>query len=601
MKTGSPSAREGVAPPPAREGQSGSGALAPEHGAVFFDRDGVLNEDLGYPSDPARLVWRAGAKEAIALARASGRRVIVVTNQSGIGRGYFTRAATDAFHAAMQRDLAALGAQIDAFYVCPFHPEAKVPRYRASDHPDRKPNPGMVRRAMMEWAVDPAAAFLVGDRNTDVEAAQAAGIAGFLLGPDDDLPGLVRAQIAARSLTAGREDALCAALRARAARARQWAFMEGLPLWAEAGFDPERQSFHERLHPDLRPFLRFRRIRVQARQTYVFAAAGRLGWDGPWRARMEAGLAVLRQAGLRPDGGTRHRLAEGNDLPDSRRDLYDAAFVIFALARAGGMAGDGAGHLAAARDLSDYVEDHWAHPDGGFFEGEIDPVPPRRQNPHMHYLEALLALHKAGPDPQSRAHLHDRITRMLGLFVEKMFDRDAGLVAETFDAGADRPPAGDAPAAAGFMAEPGHLFEWAWLLEEASRAGFGDFRDIADILRLSGEVFGVRPRFGLAINAIDRTGAPLDYGFRLWPQGERLKANLAWFERSRASWALRNAIEAFDGLFGFLAGSAPGSWIDRRDENGHFIPDDAPASSFYHIMMALEALVSAADLVHDPR
>lgn len=582
-------------------------ALAPEHEAVFFDRDGVLNEDHGYVSDPARLVWRKGAREAIALAHSAGRRVIVVTNQSGIGRGLFSRADADAFHAAMQADLAGHGAQIDAFYLCPVHPEAALPQFRATDHPDRKPNPGMVRRAMMDWAIDPDSAFLIGDRTTDMAAAKAAGIAGFLLGPDDDLPGLVRAQIAAQPRRPERNRRLSTELRARAARGREWLFAHCLPLWAGAGFDPRHQCFHERLGPDLRPVSPFHRIRVQARQTYVFSAANALGWQGPWRSRMEAGLAVLRNAGLRPDGGTRHRLAEGEAPPDSRRDLYDSAFVIFALARAAGRSDDGAGHLAAARALSDWVETHWAHPDGGFFEGDIDPVPPRRQNPLMHYLEALLALHEAQTDPRlqadprSQAGLHERITLLLDLFLGKIFDRSSGLVPEYFGNDHGRPQAAEEKGDAGFLAEPGHLFEWAWLLEEATRLGFGDHCEVANILRLNGEAWGIRPGFGLAINAIGPNGGPVDSGFRLWPQGERLKANLAWFARTRAPWAIRNSIEAFDGLSGFFSDAAPGSWIDRRDPEGQFIPDDAPASSLYHIMTAFEALMATGGAVLDPQ
>lgn len=148
--------------------------------AAFLDRDGVLNHDLDYVHRPADLVWIDGAKEAVRLLNETGFLVIVVTNQSGIGRGYYTEMDMHGLHGWMGRELAEIGAHIDAFYHCPYHPEASVAAYRADDHPDRKPNPGMLIRAMAEWPVDPARSFLIGDRESDLAAAQAAGVAGHL-------------------------------------------------------------------------------------------------------------------------------------------------------------------------------------------------------------------------------------------------------------------------------------------------------------------------------------------------------------------------------------------------------------------------------------
>jgi histidinol-phosphate phosphatase family protein len=110
--------------------------------AVFFDRDGVLNLDHGYVCEPERLDWIEGAREAVAALNAAGVKVLVVTNQSGVARGYFTEAQVDLFHAALQAGLAPVGGRIDAFYVAPHHEDAVEDRYRHPDHPDRKPNPG---------------------------------------------------------------------------------------------------------------------------------------------------------------------------------------------------------------------------------------------------------------------------------------------------------------------------------------------------------------------------------------------------------------------------------------------------------------------------
>src|SRR6185436_15188219 len=103
---------------------------APGRAAVFLDRDGVLNVDHGYVGDWARFEWMAGAREAVARLNRLGLLAIVVTNQSGIGRGYYSEADMQAVHAAMTADLARSGAHLDAIYACPFHPEATQARYR---------------------------------------------------------------------------------------------------------------------------------------------------------------------------------------------------------------------------------------------------------------------------------------------------------------------------------------------------------------------------------------------------------------------------------------------------------------------------------------
>lgn len=148
--------------------------------AVFLDRDGVLNIDHGYVHDPAKLDWIDGAREAVAAMTAAGLKILVVTNQSGIGRGYFDELALDRFHGAMQAQLAELGGRIDHFYHCPFHELAVIDEYRVPDHPDRKPNPGMVLRGLADWGLRPEEAVIIGDRHIDVEAGARAGMAGYL-------------------------------------------------------------------------------------------------------------------------------------------------------------------------------------------------------------------------------------------------------------------------------------------------------------------------------------------------------------------------------------------------------------------------------------
>lgn len=147
---------------------------------LFLDRDGVLNVDSGYPHRVDQLQWIEGARDAVRLANEAGYLVIVVTNQAGVARGYYGEDQVAAFHAAMADDLARAQAHVDAWYHCPFHAEASVERYRAHDHPDRKPNPGMLLRAMADWPIDPGRSLLIGDRPSDIEAATRAGIEAVL-------------------------------------------------------------------------------------------------------------------------------------------------------------------------------------------------------------------------------------------------------------------------------------------------------------------------------------------------------------------------------------------------------------------------------------
>ncbi|WP_273185610.1 HAD-IIIA family hydrolase [Hyphomonas adhaerens] len=148
--------------------------------AAFLDRDGVLNEDHGYTHRVDDLTWIPGAREVIRLLNDRGYRVIVVTNQAGVARGYYEEEAIGVFHAGMQAQLAEEGAFVDAFYHCPFHADGKVPAYTVEDHPDRKPNPGMILRALNDWQVNREASFLIGDKPSDMEAARRAGVPGHL-------------------------------------------------------------------------------------------------------------------------------------------------------------------------------------------------------------------------------------------------------------------------------------------------------------------------------------------------------------------------------------------------------------------------------------
>ena len=165
---------------------------------AFLDRDGVLNVDHGYVHRPDRLEWVAGAPEAVRLLNEAGIPVIVITNQSGVARGYFSEADVRQFHAHMQEELRARGAHVDAFYYCPHHPQGTAAEFAiACDC--RKPKPGMLEQAGRDFAIDRKRSFLIGDKDDDVAAAQTFGVRGIKFdAKNQSLVDVVRKAIAER-------------------------------------------------------------------------------------------------------------------------------------------------------------------------------------------------------------------------------------------------------------------------------------------------------------------------------------------------------------------------------------------------------------------
>lgn len=148
--------------------------------AVFLDKDGTLIEDVPYNVDPDRMRLTVGAGEALLRLAASGYRLFVVTNQSGVARGYFKEEALNAVAERLQELLHAFGVSLDGFYYCPHHPDGVVPAY-AIDCPCRKPAPGLLLRAAREHAIHLEASWCIGDILDDVEAGRRAGCRTILL------------------------------------------------------------------------------------------------------------------------------------------------------------------------------------------------------------------------------------------------------------------------------------------------------------------------------------------------------------------------------------------------------------------------------------
>lgn len=152
--------------------------------AAFLDRDGVLNYDVGYAHRPDQIVWVQGAMTAVRRLNNSGYLVFVVTNQAGIARGLYGADDVERLHQWMGERLAEVGARIDDWRYSPFHPEHQAERFAAFAG-WRKPAPGMLLDLMARWPVQQEASFLIGDRDTDMQAAAAAGVAGHLYAGGD--------------------------------------------------------------------------------------------------------------------------------------------------------------------------------------------------------------------------------------------------------------------------------------------------------------------------------------------------------------------------------------------------------------------------------
>lgn len=361
-------------------------------------------------------------------------------------------------------------------------------------------------------------------------------------------------------------------LKGRALIMQQWLVEDALPYWWRNGYDRAARNFHERFDASGAPLTTPRRTRSQARLTFSFARAVLLGWPGPWREATQTGVAVLLDQGIRRDGGTRHLVGKP---ADNRRDLYDLSCVLLALAESS-RALEQPELMRVAEKLLAWCDDGWTHPNGGYREGEVADAAVRRQNPHMHMFEALLAMYEAGGAP---AHLA-RAEQLAALMAERMFDSANGTLAETFG------PAWEHEADR--IIEPGHAFEWAWLLNRLRALGGRDFTAIEDRLRTVADRVGIQRR--LVVDEIDAAGAPRKRGSRLWPNTERLKAHLVHYERSGDEASIALACDAIDAVWLYRSPNVSALCRDRASIDGGWIDDSAPSSSIYHMMLAFSEL-----------
>ncbi|MDH3701312.1 MAG: AGE family epimerase/isomerase [Alphaproteobacteria bacterium] len=371
-------------------------------------------------------------------------------------------------------------------------------------------------------------------------------------------------------------------------RLTAWMFTRTVPYWRRHGVDKRHGGFHERLDAARMPVDGdAKRVLVQARQIYTFCRTAELTDDRTALDVARSGFDFLRDHCRHPDGGWRFAVTRDGGPVDDRRDLYAHAFVLLALAAYHHAEGDSSAHALAGETIA-YLDGALADPAGGYREG-IDGSGtaldgPRRQNPHMHLLEAFLEWFAVSGEPRWL----DRARSMLDLF-ERRFFVD-GSLREYFD---DR--FAPAPGAAGRCVEPGHHFEWVWLLDRhRTLSGNADLSEEAEALYRFALAHGIGPGHGGVIDSVDNRGTVLQAGRRLWPQAEAIKAHLVRWEATGDDAAKSALHRQVDALFsGHLDGAPVGAWREHLDENGEPCRDDLPASSLYHLCLAAAELQRA--------
>lgn len=359
-----------------------------------------------------------------------------------------------------------------------------------------------------------------------------------------------------------------------------WLFDDALPFWSTNGIDRNAGGYIERFDAaDMRPFADVKRVRVIGRQMYVFSHAAILGFEGGVK-HARWGLDFLKKhAWLGGGCGWARTLNRDGTVRDSTPDLYDQAFVLFALAWYYRASGDEEAIVLANRTLDSIESGYRANK--GFWH-ETPPSGYRQQNPHMHMLEAALALYEAFPDKRYGDLAHE----MVGLFQMYFFDAGKGTLTEFFDD--DWRPASGMD---GRITEPGHQFEWAWILANAQRLlGLDLVKEIRGLIEFA-ETYGVDPKTGITYQQVRDDGKPIDAGSRTWPNTERLKSAVAlYYLDAKDPYDVFN--QSARVLFErHLSGPCRGTWVEKFDSEGRPISDIVPASTFYHIFLAFtEAL-----------
>ncbi len=364
-------------------------------------------------------------------------------------------------------------------------------------------------------------------------------------------------------------------------RLRSWFCEAALPLWAAHGYDEKRGGFYEALNFDATPSVnRPRRVRTQARQIHTLSQAGIRGWHQSAEAIAARGFENMLNHAC-PDDGVRgcvHHLGDDGSVLDDRRDLYDQAFLLLACASRWQAAKDDRA-LSLAQNTITFLDRELSSPHGGWLESDKKELP-RRQNPHMHLFEAFMALFRATHEERYL----DYARHILSPCFEAFFNKASGVLFERFTEDLQH-------RVAQHRIEPGHMFEWVWLLNSYEALAREDLKTVRSSLYSQGAHFGVDINFyGFVNNEADINEPAKRAAKRLWPQTEYLRASLV--QAASGDIQARDcAASIVNGMFlSYLRVEPLGLWIDEFDGHGAPIAKDVPASILYHL---LEAVIEA--------
>ncbi|MBW7963551.1 AGE family epimerase/isomerase [Bradyrhizobium sp. BR 10261] len=359
------------------------------------------------------------------------------------------------------------------------------------------------------------------------------------------------------------------------ARLKRRMIEDAIPLWSTVGWDHQTGGFIDRLHRDgTADVAAPRRVFVQARQIYCYAKAAQMGWYPQGRAIALKGLEHLLAKAKAPDGkpGYVHRLTPDGAVLDARRDAYDHAFILFALATVYSLDQD-AQVRAEIDALLAFLDGHLRSPHGGVHEG-LPVSLPRRQNPQMHLFEAMIACFDATHD----LSFQNRAGEFFALFLANLYDKRSCVLGEYFEE--------DWSKIEPVSVEAGHQAEWVWLLKGFERiTGCPTGQRRAELLATA-----LRYRdaaTGCLVDEGDNAGNIRRPTRRLWPQTEIAKAWIAQAESGEAGAAeeARAALVRLERHY--LSHPVRGGWYDQFDGDGKSLIDTIPASSFYHVLCAV--------------
>lgn len=371
-----------------------------------------------------------------------------------------------------------------------------------------------------------------------------------------------------------------ASVESAADQASAWLFQTAMPLWLAHGVDWIRGGFYESLDATtLEPATGFKRLRVLTRQIYVFSEGALNGVPDAERA-VAHGLTFLLERARHPDGGFASRQDVAGLIIDPTRDLYDLAFVLFSLAHAYRVRPTEA-LKAEALALLDFIQSQMRHPAGGYVEA-LPHRTPRRQNPHMHLLEAGLACLEHMREPAFQALVDELATLCEQAFLNERRDR----LFEYFEDDLSRPIRDMGVGAV----EPGHHLEWAWLFDEVRRVCGRSIPGGEGLVQFALDQ-GRDLTSGFLRGEMGEDGRVLEPAVRLWPHCEWLKAALR-LDHAGGTWP-----DAWRAVTRFLDTPTPGVWHEHWDPAaGGFPATPAPASTFYHLTTAIMELRRSACL-----